>query len=168
MKTVLPFSGMSQYDDSVAPELRSSACGPVTAHLLLKHAGLPAYSVDELYQSLRGTRIGLFTFRFVKFLNKLLPSDWRAEKCTLQEALNEIKKGRPVAVKFDKYFSFQFRSETSFSYHWVPMTGFVVNDGELFLLVHDNGGRGRESKLRRIPYGPNHKIVTFVKIAPLQ
>lgn len=166
MKTVLPFQGMSQYDESIEPMLRSSACGPTTAHLLLKHIGLPAPSVNSLYILLKGTRIGLFTHRFVRNLNRLVGPDWTAETCTLHEALQEIKKGRPVAVKFDKYFSFEFDLQSTFAYHWVPMTGYSVEQGKLYLFVHDNGGPNRESKLRKILYGPNHSVLTFVKLAP--
>jgi len=168
MKKQLAFTGMSQYDASIDPKLRSSACGPVTAHLLLKHAGLPSPPINQLYKQLKGTRIGLFTYRFVRELNRMLPSDWHAETCSLHTALQEIKKGRPVAVKFDKFFSFQFRSSVAFAYHWVPLIGYRVENDTLFLLVHDNGGRNRESKLRKIPYGPNHHVVTFVRLAPLK
>lgn len=169
MKKQIDIKGKSQYEADISPVHRPSACGPVTAFVLLRHlAGAPAHSVDDLYSALHCTKIGLSARRFIRGINRLLPADWRARRCTVQEALKEIDAGRPAAVKFDKWFRMQWRGSFSFDYHWVVLTGYEYIDDELFLLVHDNGSRHYPSRIRSIPYEPNKKILTFVAVQPLK
>ena len=168
MKIQLLVQGSSQYDPSIQSTYQASACGPVTAYVLLNYlmAQNCPYTPNELYSKLGGTRIGLFTHRFVRNMRKLLGSDWLIETCTIDNALDELKSGRPVALKFDKYFSFNWLKKYTFSYHWVPLIGYEIVNDELFLIVHDNGGRNRESKIRRIRYVENAPVLTFVKVVP--
>lgn len=169
MKTQLPVQGYSQYDTSIQANYRASACGPVTAYVLLNYLFTNAspYQPNELYKKLGGTRIGLFTYRFIRNMRKLLGPNWKVNKCTLQVALNELKNGRPVALKFDKYFSLQWNKSFTFSYHWVPLIGYELVDDEVILLIHDNGGRNRPSQIRRVHYSENASILTFVQITPI-
>ncbi|WP_342598746.1 C39 family peptidase [Psychrobacillus sp. FSL H8-0483] len=168
MKIQLPVQGYSQYNASILSNYQASACGPVTAYVLLNFL-FPytnAYHPNELYSKLGGTRIGLFTYRLVRNMRKLLGPDWLIEKCSLKSALDELKNDRPLALKFDKYFTFKWNKKFTFSYHWVPLIGYELDEGELFLIVHDNGGRNRESSIRKIRYADNASILTFVKVAP--
>ncbi|WP_298468857.1 C39 family peptidase [uncultured Psychrobacillus sp.] len=167
MKIQLPVKGFSQYDVSINPKLQPSACGPVTVYVLLNYL-LPnhSYIPNDLYKHLKGTRIGLFTCRFIRRLKKLLGPGWTIQKCSIEESLGELQQGRPVALKFDKYFSFKWKQKFSFSYHWVPLIGYEKNNDELYLIVHDNGGRGRESSIRKIKYAENAPILTFIKVVP--
>lgn len=168
MKVQLPVKGFSQYDASIQENYRASACGPVTAYVLMNYL-LPQacpYQPNDLYKKLGGTRIGLFTYRFIRNMRKLLGPSWKVNKCTLQVALNELKAGRPVALKFDKYFSLKWNKKFTFSYHWVPLIGYELVDNEVFLILHDNGGRNRFSKIRRVRYAENASILTFVQITP--
>lgn len=168
MKIQLHVQGHSQYDSSIQTNFQASACGPVTAYVLLNYLFPNAcpYQPNELYERLGGTRIGLFTHRFVRNLRKLLGPNWKVEKCTLQTALEELKKGRPVALKFDKYFSFHWRRKFTFAYHWVPLIGYELIDDELFLIIHDNGGRHRASQIRKIRFSDDAPILTFVQVTP--
>ncbi|SDO00276.1 hypothetical protein SAMN05518871_10975 [Psychrobacillus sp. OK028] len=169
MKVQLRVQGFSQYDASIQANYRASACGPVTAYVLLNYL-LPQASPfppNVLYNKLGGTRIGLFTYRFIRKMRKLLGPNWKVNKCTLQVALNELKEGRPVALKFDKYFSLKWNKKFSFSYHWVPLLGYELVDNEIILIIHDNGGRNRPSQIRRVRYADNASILTFVQITPL-
>lgn len=167
MKVQLPVHGFSQFDASIQAEYRASACGPVTAYVLLNYIS-PNNSLlpNDLYRKLEGTRIGLFTYRFVRNLQKILGSDWTVKRCHLQTALEELSQGRPIALKFDKYFSFHWRKKYAYSYHWVPLIGYELIDDELFLIVHDNGGRNRESQIRKTSYAKNAKVLTFVQVTP--
>lgn len=168
MKIQLQLQGLSQYDSSIRADYQASACGPVTAFLLLNYLQentLPD-TPNTLYEKLGGTRIGLFTHRFVRNLRKILGPNWQIEKCSLHTALDELKNGRPVALKFDKYFSFRWRKKATFAYHWVPLIGYEIEDDELFLLIHDNGGQNRESKIRKVSYAQNASILSFVQITP--
>lgn len=168
MKTQLHVQGISQYDSSIHSTYRASACGPVTAYVLLNYL-LPnssPFQPNDLYKRLGGTRIGLFTHRFVRNMRKILGPNWQIEKCSLHTALHELKKGRPVALKFDKYFSLQWNKKSTFAYHWVPLIGYEIENDELVLIIHDNGGRKRASKIRKAPYAPNASILTFIQVTP--
>lgn len=167
MKKRIDIEGKSQYEADISPAHRPSACGPVTAFVMLRQLfGAPAHSADDLYIALHCTKIGLSARRFIRGINRLLPAGWRARRCTLQEALREIDEGRPAAVKFDKWFRMQWRGAFAFDYHWVVLTGYEFKDGGLFLLVHDNGSRHHPSRVRSIPYEPNEKVLTFVAVQP--
>ncbi|SES17147.1 C39 family peptidase [Psychrobacillus sp. OK032] len=168
MKIQLPVQGISQYDSSIHTTYRTSACGPVTAYVLLNYLSpnKSTYHPNDLYKRLGGTRIGLFTHRFVRNMRKILGPNWQIEKCSLHTALNELKNGRLVALKFDKYFSLQWNKKSTFAYHWVPLIGYEMANDELVLIIHDNGGRNRESKIRKVPYSQNASILTFIRVTP--
>lgn len=168
MSRQLNVEGKCQYDQDIKSSYRASACGPVTAFVLLRHL-LPdrdTLPIDELYRRLGGTKIGLPAWRFIRNMRKVLGSGWTVRKCTVAEAVEQIDNGLPVAAKFDKWTGLKWRRHFSFDYHWVVMTGYETAGDTLFLLVHDHGGKNRESAVRRIPYSPNKDIVTFVRISP--
>lgn len=169
MNVQLNVQGISQYSKDVNPQFQNSACGPTTIFVILNYHGLQqpiVKDINELYQQLGGTRIGLFKWRLIKNLRKLLGSDWTITSCTLSESLKELEAGRPVAMKFDKHFTFQWFAKPAFKYHWVPLIGYEIRDDELYLILHDNGGRNRDSQIRKVRYADNHKVLSFVKIEP--
>ena len=168
MPDLKQFHGKSQYDTDIDPKYRNSACGPVTASVILRHLDVPLAHVpiDKLYKWLGTTRIGLFTWRFVHRLQRLLGPDWLVEKCTIADVLTEIDQGRPVAAKFDKWFSYQWSGHYSFDYHWVPIIGYKRMDASVLLILHDNGSPSSCGSVRVVPYEANQKILTFIKIAP--
>ena len=168
MRVQLNVKGSSQYDQSIEANLQSSACGPVTAWTIVRH-WMPntPYNANELYRLLGSTRIGLFTWRLVRNLRKILGPAWDIRTCSFDEAKEELLHGRPVACKFDRYFTFHWFRNYEFSYHWVPLIGFEETENGLELILHDNGGRNRESKIRKVPYDRNKEILTFVKIRPV-
>lgn len=140
MSIQLNVTGFSQYDNTIHSNYQSSACGPTTVFVILNYLNSKStYSINELYKRLGGTRIGLFKWRLVKNLRKLLGPDWNVTSCDLNEALEQLDQGRPAALKFDKYFFFQWFSKPTFKYHWVPLIGYEIKDDELFLIIHDNG-----------------------------
>lgn len=169
MRCQLPLQGKSQYDASIAPNYRNSACGPTTVHVILQylHNDKKSLAVNELYKMLGGTKIGLFKWCLIYNLRKLYPA-WDIRDCTLKEAMQEIDAGRSVAMRFDRYFSFQWHDKKSaYAYHWVPLIGYEILDDELLLIFHDNGGPNRESRIRTTFYKDNKKVLCFVKIAPI-
>ncbi|MET1014949.1 MAG: C39 family peptidase [Paenisporosarcina sp.] len=168
MRVQLDMDGFSQYDDSINPGYHNSACGPVTAWTILSY-WMPnsfPYTIDQLYQSLGATRIGLFTWRFKRNLRKLLGPDWTIKACSIEEAKAELLAGRPVACKFDRYFGLKWFNKYEFAYHWVPLIGFEEKEKGLTLILHDNGGWNRASQIRHVSYQDNKDILTFVKIVP--
>lgn len=169
MRVILQIEGMSQYSNEVDPPLRNSACGPTTVYVILNYLQSGKQfveNVNELYRLLGGTKIGLFKWRLIKNLKRYLGPKWSIENCTLKEALQQLDDGNPVAMKFDKYFTLQWKANPTFKYHWVPLIGYEIKNNELFLIVHDNGGRKRESHIRTVGYANNYKVLSFVKIEP--
>lgn len=168
MKVLLPVVGLSQYSNEIHPAFQNSACGPTTVYVILNYlfGTDPSRDVNKLYNLLGGTKLGLFRWRLIKKLQKYLGSTWSVKRCSLKEALGQLDRGMPVAMKFDQYFTFKWRDKPTFQYHWVPLIGYEILNDELFLYVHDNGGRNRESQIRKIPYAKNYKVLSFVKIAP--
>ncbi|MFC5560122.1 C39 family peptidase [Ureibacillus thermophilus] len=168
MKKLIDLQGFSQYHHKIHPSYRNSACGPTTIYVILNYLfgkKVPP-NVNELYSILGTTKIGLYRWRLIKNLQNYLGAEWVVKNCTLKEALQQINEGRPVAVKFDKYFTFQWKAKPTFKYHWVPLIGYELEGGELFLIVHDNGGINRDSQIRKVPYTKNYKVLSFVKIEP--
>ncbi|WP_432352626.1 C39 family peptidase [Sporosarcina sp. A2] len=163
------FQGKSQYDKSIDETLRPSACGPVTASVILQHMDNPLSKIpiNQLYKLLGTTRIGLFTWRFVHRLQQLLGTGWQVRKCSFSEAVYELDSGRPVAAKFDKWFSFNWNGGYEFNYHWVPVIGYEKNASDVTLILHDNGSPSSTGNIRHVSYRVNHEVLSFVKIAPL-
>lgn len=168
MKILQNFVGKSQFDEDIHSPYRPSACGPTTAYVMLNYLAnnKNGYSVNDFYRTLKSTKIGLFKWRFIRHLKKLLGPDWTIASCTINEVLKQIDEGRPVAAKFDKWFRFRWSGQFSYIYHWVPVIGYEKKDNKIFLIVHDNGSRNHKSVVRHIPYEPNQAILSFVKIEP--
>ncbi|MDW0110998.1 C39 family peptidase [Sporosarcina aquimarina] len=168
MPLLKKFLGKSQYDSDIHLDYRSSACGPVTASVILLYLNSPKsrVSIDELYKLLGTTRIGLFSWRFVHKLRKLLGRDWEVSKCTLSWVLNELDQGRPAAAKFDKWFTFNWRSQSEFAYHWVPVIGYEIVNQDVLLAIHDNGSPNSSSQVRYVSYRANQSVLSFVRITP--
>lgn len=170
MRVLLDVNGMSQYNAGVRPEFQNSACGPTTAHVILnylcKDEKIINKDVNEWYTTLGGTKIGLFQRRMIKNLRNVLGPNWKIDKCSLTEAIEQLRAGNPVAMKFDRYFTGQFFSKKKplYSYHWVPLIGYEIKNDELHLIIHDNGGRNRESEVRSFCYEDNREVLSFVKI----
>lgn len=157
---------MSQFNDEIKKDFQASACGPVTAFTLIRQqaSNKTSFSVNDLYEKLGCTKIGLTKFRFIHNLRKVLGSEWIVDSCGIDELKKEILEGRPVAAKFDKWTSLRWFTEFEFDYHWVSVVGYEEVDEELFLFIHDNGSRHRESQIRRVSYLPNKAILSFVKL----
>jgi len=167
MRQQLSIHGKSQYDASISPNYRNSACGPTTVHVILNYLDESAPPINALYKLLGSTKIGLFKWRLIRNLRRLHPT-WDIRNCSLKEALQEIDAGRPVAIRFDRYFSLNWRDKKSaFAYHWVPLIGYEIRDDELLLIFHDNGGPNRESKIRTALFKDNEKVLSFIKITPI-
>ena len=130
MHVHLKVDGLSQYDNSIKTSYHASACGPVTTLTILRY-WMPnscPYDTNQLYRLLGSTRIGLFTWLLKRNLRKILGPTWEVNTCTIEEAKSELLEGRPVACKFDRYFSFHWFGTHEFAYHWVPLIGFEENE----------------------------------------
>jgi hypothetical protein len=169
VKVIIPFQGLTNYEDSIDAKKRKSSCGPLTASAILKHHEKKAYPVNDLYRLLGTTPIGLFTWRLVRRWNKVTSSNYEVKRIrSIEEVKTELLSGRPLAMKFDRYFSFRWFEKPMFNYHWVPLIGFNEKDDDLLLYIHDNRKRNRPAKIRTVSYKRHHKLLTFVKIKPHQ
>lgn len=149
----------SQYDETVHASFRNSACGPTAVHILLSHYHIH-YTINDLYRHLQTSVIGLFTPLLLHNLRKLLGNDWYIERATLGNALHDVQIKRPVLMKFDQYFSWQFYKSATFRYHWVVLVDYQIDQDELYLLLINNG------KEQWIHYGTNAHALSFVQVSP--
>lgn len=169
MKVIIPFQGLSNYETSIDENKQKSSCGPLTASAILKHHEKKVYPINDLYKLLGTTPIGLFTWRLVRRWRKVTSSkNYEVKKIrSIEEVKNELIAGRPLAMKFDRYFSFRWFDKPIFNYHWVPLIGFEEEDDDLVLYIHDSRQRNRPSKIRTVSYKRHQKLLTFVKIKPI-
>lgn len=168
MKILLPFEGMSQYDAAIDHKKRGSACGPVTAAAIFNYHENAALGINDVYRLLGTTPIGLFAWRLVRNFHKMAGSQYAVQKTrSLSEVKEELRNGRPLAMKFDRYFTFRWFSNPLFNYHWVPLIGFEDKDGgDVILYFQDNGKRNRPSQIRTVSYNEHRSVLSFVKIIP--
>ncbi|TAA71924.1 cysteine peptidase family C39 domain-containing protein [Planococcus salinarum] len=168
MKVILPFEGMSQYDNAIDRKKRGSACGPVTAASIFRFYENNNLEINDVYRLLGTTPIGLFTWRLLRNFRKFAGSRYQLEKTrSISEVKQELVAGRPLAMKFDRYFTFRWFAKPLFKYHWVPLIGFEDKDGDVILYFHDNGKRNRPSKVQTVSYHDQRSVLSFVKIVPL-
>lgn len=166
MKHLIHCPVYSQYDESVLPHYRSSACGPTAIASILHFYGQQHVSINALYQKLHCTKIGLPAIFITHFLPKIVGDRWIVQSLQLFEALDFIKQNRPVAVKFDRYFNRRFWVSSYFAYHWTVMIGFHWKADELYLLIEDLGTKKRSSKTHEIAYTQNAHALSFIGIHP--
>lgn len=184
----------TQWEDGVSSP--SSACGPATMAALTEywssqkgmdfipgksHFHTKAAHINYIYRHHGGTPWGMSVRRFTKGIRAYLraPVSQDERKCKLsvqtfndlEQYKAEIVAGRPVAIKFDKWFSLHWRRRFVYDYHWVLGIGYEesVDYKGTLLIIHDNGVRHREGaftlgKERRIPYVANKDIITMVSL----
>ncbi|MFP8783561.1 C39 family peptidase [Planococcus plakortidis] len=168
MKVLLPFQAMSQYAGDVPSPYRASACGPVTVASILRYHEGQAPGIGPLYKLLGATPIGLSAFCLIRRLRKLVGPRYDIQRVrSLEQIKRQLDAGYPLAVKFDRYFSLRWRQATTFAYHWVPLIGYEETEGDLLLLIHDNGQKNRPSKLRAVSLRENQGVLSFIRISPV-
>ena len=178
----------------------SSACGPSTMAALTEywssqkgmdfipgksHFPSKAAHINYIYRHHGGTPWGMSVRSFTKGIKAYLRapfSQYERKYKLLVRTFNdldhykaEIDAGRPVAIKFDKWFSLHWRRRFAYDYHWVMGIGYEESEDQkdTLLIIHDNGVRHKEGtftlgKERRIPYTANKEIITMVSLDILQ
>ncbi|MEK3899645.1 C39 family peptidase [Paenibacillus sp. FSL R7-0179] len=184
----------TQWETGVASP--SSACGPATMAALLeywhshrsrtfipgiRHFDSMAAHINYIYTHHGGTPWGMSTRSFVRglraYIGSALPLLHNHSGLIEVSVFNdigryraEINAGRPVALKFDKWFSLRWRGRYAYDYHWVLGIGYEdEEDGSCKLVVHDNGvqhpgGGYTPGRERLISYSANIKILTMVSL----
>jgi hypothetical protein len=172
-----------------------SACGPATLAALMeywhshrgavfipgiRHFVTKAAHINHIYSRHGGKPWGMSAHSFTRGIHAYIrsaagqagSSGWQPEVTVfnnMERYMAEIDAARPVALKFDKWFTFRWQGEFAYDYHWVLGIGYeepAPGKGPV-LIVHDNGirlkdGGYRPGQERRIPYLPNRSILTMV------
>jgi hypothetical protein len=144
------------------------------------HFGTKAVHINHIYSRHGGRPWGMSTGSFTRGISAYIRSaagkddsnDWQHTVTVfnnMEHYKAEIDAARPVALKFDKWFSFRWQGDFAYDYHWVLGIGYEESalGGDPVLIVHDNGlrlkgGGYRPGQERRIPYLPNRKVLTMV------
>ncbi|WP_232238827.1 C39 family peptidase, partial [Paenibacillus forsythiae] len=142
----------------------SSACGPSTMAAITEYWGRrlgkpdmigkkrfrsKAEHINHLYNRYRGRPWGMSARGFASGLQAYLRDSLGNSATVLLRRFNdfslyksEIDAGRPVAVKFDKWFSLRWLGGYAYDYHWTVGTGYEMTEtGLLWLIVQDNGSK---------------------------
>ncbi|VEI06137.1 C39 family peptidase [Kurthia zopfii] len=163
----LRLTARNQHDSTVRQSYRASACGPTAVATILDYYEIQNISINQLYNELHCTSIGLPSRFLIHFSKRILGSPWQIQRIKLFQALHEIQCKRPVLLKFDRYFTFKFWRKSYFSYHWTVLVGYEWQRDSLHLIVEDLGTPSRASRRHIIPYKPHEHALTFVQFTPL-
>jgi len=174
----------------------SSACGPSTMAALLEywrtrqghgfiqgwsHFNSKAAHINYIYRHHGGTPWGMSVRSFKRGIEAYIGAAFNSEEAPrhklslrtfndFDQYKAEIDAGRPVAIKFDKWFSFHWKGSFTYDYHWVIGTGYehAVDSQEATLIILDNGGKVPgsfiPSRERRVDYVLNKDILTMVAL----
>ncbi|WP_410513185.1 C39 family peptidase [Paenibacillus sp. BR2-3] len=185
----------TQWEPGVASP--SSACGPATMAALAEywstrlgqayihgqsHFHSKAAHINYIYSYHGGAPWGMSVKGFKKGINDYIGAPSSAgEGRRLEISLStfndialykmEIDDGRPVALKFDKWFTFRWKGRYVYDYHWVLGIGYEEAEAGkgTALIILDNGvktadGSFMPSRERRVNYELNKNILTMVAL----
>ncbi|WP_025696238.1 C39 family peptidase [Paenibacillus durus] len=169
----------------------SSACGPSTMAAITEYwsrklgkpdligkerFGSKAEHINYLYGRYGGRPWGMSARGFAKGIKTYLRASLGNAPAIRLRSFNdfalykaEIDAGRPVAVKFDKWFSLRWFGDYAYDYHWTVGIGYEMTGPSPRLIVQDNGakranGAFAASRERRIEYAANRKVITMVAV----
>ncbi|QWU16554.1 Peptidase_C39 like family protein [Paenibacillus sophorae] len=169
----------------------SSACGPATMAAITEYWGRKlgepnligkerfrskTEHINHLYARYGGRRWGMSARGFEKGIKAYLRTSLGNAPAIRLRSFNdfalykaEIDAGRPVAVKFDKWFSLRWFGNYAYNYHWTVGTGYEMTEPNLWLIVQDNGSKRANggftaSRERRIEYAANREVITMVAV----
>ncbi|WP_052087876.1 C39 family peptidase [Paenibacillus wynnii] len=184
----------TQWEPEVASP--SSACGPATMAALAEywrtrqgqafihkssHFHSKAEHINYIYRHHGGAPWGMSVKGFKKGIKAYIGAAFHTEvgrRHTLSlrtfndfvQYKDEIEAGRPVAIKFDKWFNLRWKGSYVYDYHWVIGIGYeeAADSGKATLIILDNGVKTAAgfipSRERRVDYGINKDILTMVAL----
>ncbi|GEK33802.1 hypothetical protein [Kurthia sibirica] len=165
--TSIPFQALCQYDAAIQKNRRSSACGPTAVASIMAFYDGHYPPIDELYQSLFCTAIGLSSTMLLRRAKQALGESWHSAKIGVVEMLSDLSFDLPVLAKFDRYSTLQFWRRPYFAYHWVVVVGYELLEHTLHLIVEDLGTPNGASTLHRIPFRDNAHALTLIRLQPV-
>lgn len=171
----------SQYDSGITSSYQKSACGPTTMAVILQYwhdsrskTNLKVYNsgydsqgafVNFLYVNRGGLFLGMSASGIINNLQYEATvrgySSTSSSFNNFNSYINEIEAMRPVAIKFDTYFTlFEPNANYAFDYHWTPGHGYVNSSSLKMLTVQT---LDRNKSIKNFDYTTNSPIITMVK-----
>ncbi|POZ56243.1 hypothetical protein LYSIN_01026 [Lysinibacillus sphaericus] len=172
----------SQHDSDVKKIYRNSACGPTTIAVILQYwhdsnskTKLQVYNagyttkgafINSMYANRGGSAFGMSVSGVRSGLeNEVIARGYAAVTSSFNNFSSyktEIDNSRPVAVKFDKYFTlFEPNVDYDYDYHWTPGLGYIYSSSGSLLRVQT---LGTNSYVRDINYATNSAIISMVSL----
>lgn len=178
--TTLSTMRYSQYDSGINSLYRNSACGPTTMAVILQYwhdsrskTNLNVYNsgynsqgafVNYLYYYRGGRPIGMTVGGVSVNLNNEATARGYSSTSNsfnnFNSYITEIEAMRPVAIKFDTYFTlFEPTADYAFNYHWTPGHGYVSSSSAKLLTVQTLNS---SQSIKNFDYTTNSPIITMV------
>ncbi len=173
----------SQYDKDVKSSYQTSACGPTTIAVILQYwhdskgksklqVWNSGYStkgafINSMYANRGGTFYGMSVNGMRSGLeNEVIARGYAATTSSFNNFFSyktEIDNNRPVAVKFDKWFSkWEPNASYEYDYHWTPGLGYIYASTGTMLRVQS---LGTNSTVTDINYNVHSGIITMVSFS---
>ncbi|KEK10666.1 hypothetical protein EP18_16260 [Lysinibacillus sphaericus] len=173
----------SQYDTDVKSIYRNSACGPTTIAVILQYwhdskskSKLQVFNsgystkgafINSMYANRGGTSYGMSVNGVRSGLeNEAIARGYSASSSSFNNFFSyktEIDNNRPLAVKFDKYFTlFEPNADYAYDYHWTPGLGYIYASTGTMLRVQT---LAPNSTIRDINYNVNSAIISMVSFS---
>lgn len=174
----------SQYDPDVKSGYQSSACGPTTIAVILQYwhdskgkSKLQVWKsgyttkgafINSMYANRGGTFYGMSVNGVRSGLeNEAIARGYSASSSSFNNFYSyktQIDDNRPVAVKFDKWFSkWEPNAKYDYDYHWTPGLGYIYSASSGALLRVQT--LGSNSYVRDINYDAHSGIITMVSFS---
>ncbi|MGA4516080.1 C39 family peptidase [Solibacillus silvestris] len=174
----------SQKDPDVKSGYQSSACGPTTMAVILQYwhdsksksklqVWKSGYStkgafINSMYANRGGTFYGMSVNGVRSGLeNEAIARGYSASSSSFNNFFSyktQIDDNKPVAVKFDKWFSkWEPNAKYDYDYHWTPGLGYIYSASSGALLRVQT--LGADSYVRDINYNTHSGIITMVSFS---
>ncbi len=179
----LTMTTFNQWDSNVASSYRSSACGPTTMAAISEYwrttkgkssiKGLDYYMskghmINHFYNEHGGTAIGMSVNAVKEGLVGHTDGFYSTAAASTISGFssykNEIANSRPVAIKFDSYFTFfEPDYDYAYNYHWVVGKGYVYDSIDNIIIINNNISSTESGQEQYIDFPSNEPILSLVK-----
>lgn len=184
----VPF--FNQFDSTVISSRRGSSCGPATQSAILEywrlyksksgikgvsHFGSKGAFINYMYNTYGGTYLGMSISNVgTGVVSQAQKGGYQATRTTFNNFttyMTEVKNYRPMAVKFDKIFTWDAPNRKyAYNYHWTVGVGYTYDSStsKKTLKVHTNGGIRSDgsvapSRVVSVDYTYNSPIISMIK-----
>jgi hypothetical protein len=175
----------NQYDSNVNSLYRNSACGPTTMAAITEYwrtvkgksllDGLNTYSskgamINHFYSNHGGSLLGMSVSTLRSGLENHAGhgNAYSTATASVISGYNsyktEINNGRPVAIKFDRWFTlFEPDNDYAYDYHWVVGKGYAYDVFDTMFIINNNVASTENGQTQYLDFPTNEPILTLVK-----